>query len=370
VHPGIVLIGLDGRVVLADARADGAAPEEEDVRAIGGLLYFALTGYWPHAEVAGPQPLPDAMRDPGGGLAAPRQVRAGVPDFLDNLTMDLLDRRLAVPAAEVLAGEFARLDAAPEERYYVEPAPEPMPEPMPERMDISAGPLRLSADPRAVAPKPSGRKILIGLAGLLVIGVVGLLVGLNWLTGSSSPPTEGTSGGGDPNATTPDAGEDPGEQEIGPIALAPEQVRIVDPPPGTRTELEGAEFVVDDNAETGWESETYQGAAFGNLKAGMGILINLGEPRNVALVRVELATAGATAELRVGEDDPGSTEDGDGQIEQTYQLIGEPQQGGATMSFNVDTAETHQYLMVWFTQLAPDGGGFRVDVRQVVVEGY
>jgi hypothetical protein len=368
IHPGTVLIGLDGRVVVADARADGAAPPEEDVRAIGGLLYFALTGYWPHAEVAGPVPLPDAMRDPGGGLAAPRQVRAGVPDFLDNLTMDLLDRRLAVPPAELLAAEFARLDSDPGssyyqdggdpgEGYYAGGEPEPV---------SGSGPLRLSADPRAAAPKPSGRKIAVGLAGLLVIGLIGLLIGLNWLTGSSSDPDGGPGAGPGPTDPSPTgASEGP---EPGPIALAADQIRIVDPPPGDRTELDGVEALVDDDQSTVWETDQYNQAPFGHIKEGMGILIDLGEPTHVASVRVELATAGATAELRFGESDPGSTPEGDQQVVEAYRTVGEAQTGGTTMVFTPD--EQAQYLMVWFTELSPEENGFRVQVQQVAIEGY
>ncbi|HET9516667.1 MAG TPA: protein kinase family protein, partial [Actinoplanes sp.] len=113
-HPGTVLIGDDGRIVLADARADASDTHESDVRSIGGILYYALTGHWPHAE-AGPSALPDAVRDGGGGIAAPRQVRAGIPAYLDDLTMDLLDSRIAAPDAEVLAAELGRLDSAEEE---------------------------------------------------------------------------------------------------------------------------------------------------------------------------------------------------------------------------------------------------------------
>src|SRR6185437_160181 len=46
--------------------------------AVAAVLYCALTGHWPHAE-AGATALPDAVRDPSGALAAPRQVRGGVP---------------------------------------------------------------------------------------------------------------------------------------------------------------------------------------------------------------------------------------------------------------------------------------------------
>src|SRR3954471_24524559 len=71
VHPGTVLIADDGRVVLADARADSADDVETDIRAVGGILYFALTGRWPQVEV-GRTTLPDAGRDATGNVATPR----------------------------------------------------------------------------------------------------------------------------------------------------------------------------------------------------------------------------------------------------------------------------------------------------------
>src|SRR5690349_15681230 len=102
VHPGTTLIGDDGRVVLADARADSSDSTESDVRAVGAILYFALTGHWPQAEVGRTSALPDAMRDSNGALSTPRQIRAGVPAYLDDLTMDLLDKRVQTPEADAL----------------------------------------------------------------------------------------------------------------------------------------------------------------------------------------------------------------------------------------------------------------------------
>ena len=124
VHPGTVMIADDGRVVLADARTDGDDTRRPTSGPIGGILYYALTGHWPHAEApsaapptGGPVALPDAVRDASGAIAAPRQVRAGIPAYLDDLTMDLLDPQLAPPSADALAAELGRLDAAAEEQY-------------------------------------------------------------------------------------------------------------------------------------------------------------------------------------------------------------------------------------------------------------
>src|SRR5690606_32923823 len=176
--------------------ADGVVPHEEDVRAVGAILYFALTGYWPHAEVAGPANLPDAVRDGNGMLAAPRQIRAGVPDHIDALPMALLDRRLQVPPIDVLAGELARLAGVPEVPYYQEPAAGYYADgyyPAAEA-PAAAGPIRFTSS--TDDSKPSGRKLIVGLAGLLAAAVIGLLVGVTWLTGSSSDRTTSPGAGG------------------------------------------------------------------------------------------------------------------------------------------------------------------------------
>lgn len=354
VHPGTVLIGRDGRVMVADARADGTVPSEEDIRAVGGVLYYALTGLWPHPEVAGPDSLPDAMRDSTGALAAPRQIRPGVPDHLDNLVMDLLDRRLSVPPAEVLAGELARLDAPYEETYYQDTD-----------TDTDTGPVRLTD--RAPAPGPSGRKIALGVGALLVIAVVGLLAGLN-LLGSPSEESPGASGPtGDPPASQ--APDGVGESTPAPIPLTADQLRIIDPPEGTRTELEGVEALVDDDPGTVWSTDQYYDG-LQVVKPGIGILIDLGEERELASVIVEMSTAGAVAELRTGDNAPPAGEAGDAEIIETYTPIGEPRSEGSTMVFSgFDSDSTYRYLMVWFTELPEVGDGHQVEVQRVGVEG-
>jgi eukaryotic-like serine/threonine-protein kinase len=370
IHPGTVLIGDDGRVVLADARADSADTQETDVRAIGGILYFALTGHWPHAE-AGRSALPDAVRDASGAVAAPRQIRAGVPAYLDDLTMDLLDSRLALPAADVLAAELGRLDSAGDEPYYEE-----------------AGPLRFLSGPRAeagAAVDPGGarsepqratiRKIAAGVAGLLAIAIAGLLFGISALgdgdgDNTAAPPTNApATAGSDPTAGSAVAGKPQN------FPLNANQVRIVDPPDGERNELDDADLVVDGNDNTGWEPNGYKTADFGNLKPGMGILIDLGQPRTVSSVQVTLSDSGASAELRAGNSDPGSSAAGDDQVTKSYKRVGEPFEAfdATKMSFtDFDPDQKYQYLLFFITEMPRTGDGpfpFKVGVQEIVVAG-
>src|SRR5690606_30987527 len=136
-----------------------------------------------------------------------------------------------------------------------------------------------------------------------------------------------------PPATASPGTEPSPSSEIVDIPLSADQVRVVDPPNGNRAELEGVELVVDGKLDTAWDTDTYTTASFGNIKPGMGILIDLREERHVASVRVELGTPGATAEIRTGQTDPGNSSQGDAEIVETYTLVGEPQQGSTTMVF-------------------------------------
>jgi hypothetical protein len=355
VHPGTTLIADDGRVVLADARADSADTNETDIRAVGGVLYYALTAHWPHAEV-GRSALPDANRDASGNLAAPRQIRAGVPAYLDDLTMDLLDKRVAAPEADALAAELARLDAAEEDYEDV-------------------GPLRFTQGTATSEPPRSTSKIMVGIAALLVIAVVGLIFGIRAITsGSSNDKTTTRAGAGGTPGTSDTQAPAPSPEKIN---LTPSMVRIVDPSPGDRSDSPEARNVVDGDPDTAWETHRFNTAKFGNLKPGMGVLINLGSPRNLSDVRVETSSPGAGMEIRTGTSDPGNDSQGDDKIVDAYKKLGEPdadnKSDGTNRIFSVFDANTkYQYVLVWITELprADDGDRYQVSVNEISVYGY
>jgi hypothetical protein len=355
VHPGTILIADDGRVVLLDAHADAPTDPEFDVRAVGAVLYACLTGHWPYAE-AGRSALPDAPRDGHGRPSRPRQVRGGVPAHLDEIAAELLDPQVAPPAAGALAGEFARL-ASTDPGYGYEGE-----EYAAEAWDDQAppGPMGFRADRGGGRRRGTG-KLIAGVAALVVVAAVGIFIVTQFLANSSDPQTGPTSPG-PATSTTP---------VPQPIALEESQVRVVDPPDGNRAELEGIENVVDGDPATGWSTDEYFGPAdFGGIKPGMGILIDLGAPTQVALVRVSTAQAGATLELRTGASDPGSTTEGDSTIDSTFTRIGTPlENAGTTAVLTVPSEqEPLQYLLIWISMLpeaSPDI--FQLTVNEVEV---
>jgi hypothetical protein len=359
VHPGTTLIGDDGRVVLADARADSADSTEMDVRSVGGILYFSLTGHWPHAEIA-PSTLPDALRDGNGAVTTPRQVRAGIPAYLDDLTMDLLDKRVTAPEAEALAAELSRLDSSADDDYE------------------DVGPLRFTQGTSA-EPVRSTRKIVIGIGALAVIAVLGLVFGIRAISDSSGDKPTGTTQANTAPQNNGDAttgGSDPNAGSSTPkrIPLTADMVRIVDPPESDRANTGDAKYTVDDDPDSGWKTQGFFQADFGGKKPGMGVLINLKTPKHLSDVRVNTNTNGVAMDIRVGPNDPGDNWNGDKKIVDTFKRINEntPERTSGTTEVmtGFEADQTYQYVLVWLTQLPRDDDGrYRVTVTNIAVYG-
>jgi hypothetical protein len=360
VHPGTVLLSVDGRVVLGDARANDQATAEGDVRAVGAVLYCGLTGHWPPG--VGPSrraALPEAPMLEDGTIPSPGQLRAGVPEQLDSLTMSLLDQSAPAPGAAELALELARLGfhepsyhstaAYPENHYGVE----------------EMGPLGFAAAPQ---PGPgeirpdSGKRLALVVAGLVVVIVATLLVAASWSTlfdgPQSGPPTSASGDGSQENRTGPD-----GEPQ--PIKLTGDMVRMVDPPKGDRTEGGDVAKAVDGDDTSGWPTQEYTSPQFGNLKPGMGLLINLGKPQKLSAVNLKLSAPGAWVSIRYGEQDYGDSREGDDRIAKQFEEAVESRQVEATAEIPVDVEA--QYVLVWITELPPyeGGGSFKVQVNEI-----
>jgi tRNA A-37 threonylcarbamoyl transferase component Bud32 len=350
VHPGSTLIADDGRVVLADARADEADSTESDVRAVGGVLYFALTGHWPHNEVGG-SALPDANRDSSGSPAAPRQIRAGVPAYLDDLTMDLLDRRVAAPASDALTAELGRLDAAAEDEEFEDVGP----------LRFVQGGSSSSGEQMRSAPK-----ILVGVGALIVIAIIGLVFGIRAINDQSA---KSTANGGTA-AVTPTGdtgGEAPALPNPEKLQLTKDMVRLVDAPPGDRADADEAPLTVDGDKNC---------PNFGNRKDGMGILINLGEARRLSEVRVLTSAPGVTMDVRTGTEDPGDSQDGDRKLLKAFKSLSDekPEKSPGTkwVYSGFDPNQKYQYVLVFLTELPPseEGDGYKVSLNEIELYGY
>jgi eukaryotic-like serine/threonine-protein kinase len=271
-------------------------------------------------------------------------VRAGVPTYLDELVMRLLNEELTPPAAAGLAAELSRLDTG-------------------DHLLFGSGTLRF-ADESSEPSEPSRSPTKLVAAGgvALALIIAGMVLGIKALNANADPDRTGA-----PPATVTAS---PVTVNPRPLKLTASQVRIVDPK-GDRTELKNAGLTVDGDPNTGWKTDGYKNKPdFGGSKPGMGILIKLPEPVRVASVKVQLTMPGATAELRTGTADHEETSAGDKAIVDTYQVVGSPlvKHQGTMMVFAGDL--NTQYLLIWITELPYDSSTdrYRIGVQEITVE--
>jgi len=186
-----------------------------------------------------------------------------------------------------------------------------------------------------------------GIIGPIVAAVAGLvtvvLIATAVLNGDGSEGDGGDGGGGEPTTTVP-------------IAAADD----FDPLGGGSEHGEDVGLVIDGDPGTAWETEGYNSPDLGGLKAGVGLVLDLGEVVEVGAVELDLALDGVDLAVTVSEQRP------DGDPTESATVLGTA--SGASGAVRVEGGPVAgQWVTVWFTSLAPSRGRFRAEVNEVRV---
>ena len=134
--------------------------------------------------------------------------------------------------------------------------------------------------------------------------------------------------------------------------LSVQTVRSVDPSGGSGLHQTGS------SGATVWRTQRYRSAEFGNLKAGVGLLLDLGRRQRVATVGVTSDVPGTTVELRAG-DSASSTRRGN-------TLARKASASGAVTLHGSDGGR-HRYWLIWIPRLGSDGNGYLAQLRRITV---
>ena len=115
----------------------------------------------------------------------------------------------------------------------------------------------------------------------------------------------------------------------------------------------------DGDSSTAWSTYEYRGSpAFGNLKDGLGLLLDLGDSQALAGVTLSSINPGVTVEIRtadeLADDLDGFDVAADGTIEDSTDLA-------------FDEPITARYVLVWLTGLVPSENGFTGDISEIAV---
>ena len=122
-----------------------------------------------------------------------------------------------------------------------------------------------------------------------------------------------------------------------------------------------AALAVGGNSATPWYSQWYATPSFAALKAGTGLLVDMGRTVTVASVRLSLVSrTGTDLQLRAGS-----------QPTPAYlPRVASFSDTGGTVQLPLSAPVHVRYVLIWFTKLPPDAAGtYQVSVYNITVHG-
>jgi transcriptional regulator with XRE-family HTH domain len=124
----------------------------------------------------------------------------------------------------------------------------------------------------------------------------------------------------------------------------------------------GAAYVLASNPPLPWSTNWYTTAKFGMLKSGTGLLLTLDHQSTITSVRLDLTGyRGVNLQLKVGG----------GSSPQDFKVVATADNTGGTVRLTLRHPASARYLLIWFTQLPPNGDGqYQESVYHVKVNGH
>ena len=405
--PGSVRWSPTGEVKVVglgiDAALSGATADEPvlcDTQGLGRLLYAALTGYWPGPEYPSLPPAPVA----GGEPCSPRQVVAGIPPVLSDLTCRAMQLRFS-PADQYLTspGELARalLATLPPAPMPAAAAPPPWRDqsartredrwPHGTQQDRNTGwsggmadtewpaddggyggqnrPARQGRRRLEPARPASGRRLTpasieprlakgIIIAGVSVLVVAAIAAFTLWPSGGTPK------GQPNPGRSTPLTSA----SSLRPVGASGfDALTSPSADPGNE-DSQTAKYAIDGSPRTAWDSQWYFSAEFGLLKTGSGLIIDMGRTVKFSTVTITFnSVPGASVKLLVGSSAARSKQNLD-----SMTTVASSDNPTGTVPFHITSTATGRYLVIWFTKLAPAPGAkgkFEAQIFNVAVKG-
>src|SRR5258708_7564562 len=125
---------------------------------------------------------------------------------------------------------------------------------------------------------------------------------------------------------------------------------------------------IDPSMRSAWDSQWYNTATFGGLKAGAGLLLDMGKPVTFRSVLVTFGSVpGADVKLLVGNSATRTAANLD-----SMTTVAAANDVSGPMTFRISSSAAGRFLVLWFTKLPPKPGGghwFMAAVYNGVVRG-
>ncbi|MEU8654278.1 protein kinase family protein [Streptomyces sp. NPDC048737] len=343
-------------------------PQRTDTKAIGALLYAALTQRWPYENDAyGLSGLPKDI-----GLIPPDQVRAGVHRGLSELAMRALvndgatasrhESACTTPEELVKAiGEMPRI--RPPEPAFAAP-------PEYQRTTYQQGSYgRPSTHPGATqpvqAPPPplqsrTGKALKWAVSALLIaalgLGSWQLADALMDQNNTDDPNQTQTTDADDNNSTAP--------KPVQQLKIQGSQEYIAS---GSAQAPEDVANTYDGDSSTYWRTKRYdEGPSLAPYKPGVGIVYDLGSAQEVSAASIGLRYAGDHTTVKLYATDSLTPSTGINGMKE----IGTADASGTSLTVKASNAVKSQYVLLWITAVpyAPTDGFSSSGYKQAITD--
>ncbi|WP_245997807.1 protein kinase family protein [Streptomyces armeniacus] len=352
-------------------------PQRADTEAIGALLYAALTQRWPYEQDA--YGLPGVGSLAKGPLVAPEQVRAGVHRGLSELAMRALVNdgatasRQEQPCAtpdELRTAVAALPRIRPPESSFVAPRPYQRTTQqhgvyapgqgagggVPGVPGVPGGPGAMPpAEKPPTLPGRTGKILKWGVSALLIAALgLGSWQVADTLMNGDTPADNGPG----------NSGQESDQEPVGNTPIKIVDAKDFDPAGDGSENPETVQDAFDGDPDSFWYTRNYYGQPdFGNLKPGVGLVLDLGKAQPVESVKVRFQGQ-TSAELLAAPQ--GTTT-----MPTAYSGFRKlTEHTGQSLGYEAEKPVTTRYVLVWLTELplATDGN-YRGRITEVSVSG-
>ena len=391
---GVKITGLGIDAALAGDGLVGTAagdPTLTDTVDLAALLYAALTGYWPVESQTALPPAPES----DGVACTPRQVTADVSPGIDGVVCRALFQRGGRQGPPIMSpGEFADALAG-----VAPPVPLPEPAPMvplgtldapypgnngyggfppnpddpaswalPDRRRGDTAPYQQHQYPARVPPR--AREPRGGLSRAAITVVVVLVIAALVGTALAIATSLGKSGNNQANSGTKHSKTSvapAGSSVLKPVGDT--TFNILGTPAGNTEDPATAGQAIDGSLSTSWATSYYLGSPnFGGLKAGTGLLLDMGQAVKLSQVDVLFGSqCCTTAEIYIGNNNamvPTALNN--------FTKVAPSAAASGNHSFTTNSSASGRYVLIWITSLPPmqgSSGKYQALIYNIVVHG-
>jgi putative peptidoglycan lipid II flippase len=306
------------------------------------------------------QPIPNVR-----GSAEPRDGAASaqpVSSLLDTTTRQQAITTRTVPPVNLRSSPLSSNASPKNVQTRVRPAVPPRSSPATPARRPQAGPTGQSPQDR-VPGGPQRRRRWIGLLLVLAVlliaaGIISALI-LDRRISAAPEPTSS----GDQTSTAAD------RTSAQPSKLSIAGARDFDPQGEDKTENpDEVKFAYDGDPSTRWRTVQYFGnPKLGNIKRGVGIVLDLDTPQPVRSLRLTLSGTGTTVQVRVPKSDPSQTTKPPMSSDRLWRTVAAESNAGGSATLTAKQDVTTRYVLVYLTSLPKEGTGYRGGIYEVEV---